>query len=94
MLETLEPLAALGEPWRIIALEFTAAAHVRAGDEAAGIEALTSMIEDENATPAIQARAREMIAAFGGTPPEPGQTALQSGNGASSSDASEEGEEQ
>ncbi len=94
MLADLEPLSASGEPWRVIALEFTAAAHVRAGDEAAAIEVLSSLIEDEAATPAIQARAREMIAAFGGTPPEPAQITDLSSGGASSGDTSNDGEDQ
>ena len=90
MLESLEPLSAPGKPWRILALEFTAAAHVRAGDQAAAVEALTAVIEDEVSTPAVQARAREMIAAIGGEVPE---TAPASDE-APSDDVSNEGEEQ
>jgi len=94
MLEALEPLSATGEPWRIPALEFLAAAHVRAGDESSAIEALTSLVEDEAATPAVQARAREMIAAFGGTPPEPSAALDPSHSGGASDDVSDESEDQ
>ena len=69
MLEGLQPLSAVGEPWRSLALEFTAAAHVRNNDSDAAVDALSTLVSDENTTPAVQARAREMIAALGGTAP-------------------------
>ncbi len=70
MLEGLEPLSRAGEPWRSLALEFTAAAHVRADDNDAAIAVLITLATDETTTPAVQARAREMIAALGGVAPQ------------------------
>ncbi len=70
MLEGLQPLSAAGKPWRSLALEFMAAAHVRAGDNDAAIEAFITLATDETTTPAVQARAREMIAALGGEAPQ------------------------
>lgn len=90
MLEKLEPLSAPGKPWRILALEFSAAAHVRAGDQDAAVEALIAIIDDETASPSIQARAREMIAAIGGEVPEPVSPTVE----APSSGVSGEGEDQ
>jgi len=71
MLDGLKPLANVGEPWRSLALEFSAAAHVRNGDSDAAVDALVTLATDETTTPAVQARAREMIAALGATAPEP-----------------------
>jgi hypothetical protein len=83
MVDALQPLAMAGEPWRAVALEFTAAAHVRAGETEAAIEALSTLFSDETTTPAVQARAREMIAALGGTAPErPAQTVSLGGENA------------
>ncbi len=93
MLSALAPLSVPGAPWRSVALEFSAAAHVRAGDEAAAIDALSSIASDANASPAVQARAREMIAALGGTAPEPVTTRANDAPTAED-DTSEEGEDQ
>lgn len=90
MLEKLAPLSASGQPWRKAALEFTAAAHVRAGDEAAAIEALTSLLGEEALRPDVQVRAREMISALGGTPPE----TVRPSEEAATNDNSNEGEDQ
>ena len=89
MLETLQPLAMAGEPWRAVALEFTAAAYVRAGDTDAAVEALSTLVSDATTTPAVQARAREMIAALGGTAPEAPAQILDLG-GSSAADDSED----
>lgn len=93
MLSVLDPLSAPGAPWRSIALEFSAAAHVRAGDTEAAIDSLSSIASDANTSPAVQARAREMIAALGGTAPEP---VIAGGTDASAADSgsTEEGEYQ
>lgn len=93
MLSALEPLSAPGAPWRSVALEFTAAAHVRAGDSEAAIDALSVIASDANTSPGVQSRAREMIAALGGTAPEPvttGDTDTMMGD----HDSPEEGEDQ
>jgi len=71
MLEGLHPLSAAGEPWRSLALEFMAAAHVRDGNNEGAIDAFATLVSDELTTPVVRARAREMIAALGGTAPEP-----------------------
>ncbi len=71
MVDALQPLSVPGEPWRSLALEFTAAAHVRAGDVDAAVGSLSTLASDESTTAAVQARAREMIAALGGTAPDP-----------------------
>ena len=85
MVEALQPLSVPGEPWRSLALEFTAAAHVRAGDVDAAVGSLSTLASDESTTAAVQARAREMIAALGGTAPDPviapSPTATASGSG-------------
>lgn len=69
MIGQLEPLSAPGEPWRSVALEFTAAAYVRADQNDEAVESLATLISDEATSPAVRARAREMIAALGGTAP-------------------------
>ena len=94
MLDGLKPLSAVGEPWRSLALEFTAAAHVRNGDSDAAVDSLTTLASDETTTPAVQARAREMIAALGGTAPEPVTQASQIDNVNSSGDEGNESEAQ
>ena len=94
MLEGLQPLSAPGEPWRAVALEFMAAAHVRNDDNDAAIDALATLASDETTTPAVQARAREMIAALGGTAPEPVLPASESGSGGSTDGGDTESEAQ
>ena len=83
MLDQLQPLAEAGEPWRSVALEFTAAAHVRAGNKDAAVDDLTTLISDESTTASVRARAREMIAALGGTAPVDPVPAYQVDNNAS-----------
>lgn len=77
MLERLQPLSAIGAPWRIPALEFEAAAHVRKSNPEGAIESLTALIEEDSAPPSAKGRAAEMIAALGGEPPETADAAPQ-----------------
>ena len=67
LLSRLAELSAPGAPWRMTALEFEAAAHLRAGDADAAIASLQSIIDDEAALPTAAARARELIEAVRST---------------------------
>lgn len=67
MLERLQPLTMIGAPWRGLALEFEAAALLRKGEKDGAVETLRSLIDADSAPDSAKARAREMIAALGGT---------------------------
>lgn len=66
MLDRLRPLAAEGAPWRPLAMELTAAAHLRAGDREAALATLADVAGDATATPGARQRSTDLIAALGG----------------------------
>ena len=63
----LEPLTAPGAPYRLLALEQIAVAHVRADESDEAIETLRRIISDGAATRDLQGRVRQLIVALGGT---------------------------
>jgi hypothetical protein len=66
---TIEMLAADGAPFRPLALEQRALAHLEAGDTAAAISDLEAALAEPGATEALRARARQLIVAAGGELP-------------------------
>ncbi len=74
MMDELKPLTAAGQPWRSLALEFMAAAHVRNGDNEAAADVFRTLAADAQTTPAVQARAQEMISALGGAAGDDGKS--------------------
>lgn len=60
LLARLGTLTAPGAPWRLPALEFEAATHLRAGNAEAAIATLQKIIEADTALPTAVARAREL----------------------------------
>lgn len=61
----LKPLLADDNPWRFSARELTAVLALRVGDTAAAKESYKVIADDQNAPPALRARATEMLAAMG-----------------------------
>lgn len=61
----LKPLLADDNPWRFSARELTALLALRVGDNAAAKEAYKAVADDQNAPPALRARATEMLASLG-----------------------------
>jgi len=74
-LATLEGLARPGAPFRPLALEQRALAHLEAGDDAAAITDLEAVLAEPAATEALRARARQLIIAAGGALPLAGAEA-------------------
>jgi len=64
--DRLAPLTAAGQPWRASALEVTALAKLKAGDQAGAVESYKTIADDLAAPQGIRARAAEMVAALGG----------------------------
>jgi hypothetical protein len=64
---TLEGLAAPNAPFRTLALEQRALMQLEAGDREAAIADLNAVLADPAATAAMQARARQLIVAAGGS---------------------------
>lgn len=62
----LEPLTTPGAPYRPLALELTALAHVDAGNPDKAIEMLTALLSDAEATQGLRRRVSQMIVALGG----------------------------
>lgn len=62
----LEGIAAPGRTFRTLALEHLAYLDIEAGDRAAAIERLTALTQDQEASPSLRARARQVIVALGG----------------------------
>jgi hypothetical protein len=60
----LAPLTAVGNPWRPTALELTAAARLKAGDQKAAVEIFKNLADDIAAPPGLRARAAEMATAL------------------------------
>lgn len=61
----LKPLLADDNPWRFSARELTAVLALRTGDTAGAKEAYKAIADDQNAPPALRARATEMLASLG-----------------------------
>ena len=63
----LSSLAAPGAPYRVLALELTALAHVDAGEPETAIDILQEIIADDGATEALRRRASQLIVVLGGS---------------------------
>lgn len=67
----LEGIAAPGRPYRTLAAEQLAYILIEEGKPDAAIAALTALLQDQEASAALRARAGQVITALGGTLPEP-----------------------
>ena len=67
VIDRLEPLTVPGAPFRLLALEQTAIAQLRAGESDAAVETLRGIIADSGATQDLQARVRQLMVALGGS---------------------------
>lgn len=67
----LEGIAAPGRPYRTLAAEQLAYLLIEEGKPDAAIAALTALLQDQEASAALRARAGQVITALGGTLPEP-----------------------
>ena len=72
----LQELAAPGAPFRLLALEAVAAAHLRAGNRDGAIAALTEVRDDAGVGPAQRGRAESVLTALGAPDAEAGAPAL------------------
>ena len=73
----LEPLAVAGRPYRALAAEQLAWLLVEEGQDEAAIAALQALIQAQDATPALRARANEVIVSLGGTVEAPAPAVAQ-----------------
>lgn len=64
----LEPLAAAGRPFRVLAAEQLAYLLVEEGKTPEAIDALQALLQDQEAPGGLRSRAAQMIVALGGTP--------------------------
>lgn len=64
----LEPLAAAGRPFRVLAAEQLAYLLVEEGKAPEAIDALQALLQDQEAPGGLRSRAAQMIVALGGTP--------------------------
>ncbi len=62
----LEPLAAPGAPYRLLAEEQMAIAEISAGDTAAALTRLQAILDDTEVTTGLRRRASQLIVALGG----------------------------
>lgn len=67
VIDMVEPLTIPGAPYRLLALEQQAIAEMRAGETSEAIETLRGILDDGAATRDLQARARQLIVALGGS---------------------------
>lgn len=67
LIARLEPLTSPGAPFRLLALEQLALAHIAAGDRETALRQLQTILEDGLVTRDLQARARQLIVALGGS---------------------------
>ncbi len=65
-LARLQPLAAPGAPFRLLAEEQMAIAEIDSGNAAAAIERLQALLADQEATPGLRRRVSQLIVALGG----------------------------
>jgi len=66
--DLLDRLAQPGAPFRTIALEQKALAHLAAGDRDAAVEALRAILDSPQATPGLRQRATQMMVTLGEDP--------------------------
>jgi hypothetical protein len=78
LLEQLEPLAGIDDPWRYSALELRALAQMQSGDTAAARQTLDDLLADPLTPPHLGRRAAELLAYLGG-PPAAEQPAAEAG---------------
>jgi len=64
----LQPLAAAGRPFRVLAAEQLAYLLVEEGKTPEAIDALQALLQDQEAPGGLRSRAAQMIVALGGTP--------------------------
>jgi hypothetical protein len=64
LIQRLEPLTASGNSWRATALELTAAARLKSGDQPGALEIYQKLADDLAAPQGLRARAAEMAAAL------------------------------
>jgi len=64
----LQPLTEAGAPWRHSARELLAAAQLEAGDRAGARATLDELVADAETPQSMRGRARELLAALGGSP--------------------------
>ena len=69
-LKTLERMSTAGNPFRTIALEQKAIAHIDLGDEKEALSVLVSLINESGVSQALLSRSQQMIIALGGKIPE------------------------
>ena len=67
MLGILGPLTVDGSVWRLPALEYEAAAHLKKGDPEAALASLRTILDIPQLAPAAQGRARELVEAIEAT---------------------------
>ena len=65
-IETLQPLARAGGPFRVLAEEQIALAEIESGEIDAALARLTALMEDTEATQGLRQRASQLIVALGG----------------------------
>lgn len=63
-----QPLAAEGEPYRLLAIELQAIAYALSGDAAQAQAAFETILSDPSATPTLQGRAAEFLRSMGVEP--------------------------
>jgi hypothetical protein len=66
----LEPIAVAGRPYRTLALEQLAVLLIEEGQTDDAITALTALLQDQEASQGLRARAEQLIVALGGALPE------------------------
>ncbi|HEX3864219.1 MAG TPA: tetratricopeptide repeat protein [Stellaceae bacterium] len=62
--QRLQPLTASGHPWRVSALDLTAAAKLKAGDKSGALDIYKQLADDLTAPRGLRARAAELAAAL------------------------------
>jgi hypothetical protein len=75
----LEGISAPGRAFRVMASEQLAYLMLEEGNTEAAIAALATLMQDQEATQGLRARAAQMITALGGTLPETAETAPDQG---------------
>ncbi|MCB2011521.1 MAG: tetratricopeptide repeat protein [Geminicoccaceae bacterium] len=68
ILQSLEPLAAAGRPWRYSALELQVAMALGQGDTERATDILRHLIDDTDTPQGLRGRARELLISLGGDP--------------------------
>lgn len=69
-LKNLERMSTAGKPFRTIALEQKAIAHIDLGDKKEALSVLVSLINESGVSQALLSRSQQMIIALGGKIPE------------------------